>query len=60
MDSHSPLRLILEVDPGSDPIGGHLEGPDGHVEFVGWLGLASALEQLLSGPAQADARAPTD
>lgn len=48
MDSHPSLRLVLEVDPRTEPISGHLEGSAGNVEFVGWLGLASALEQLLA------------
>ena len=41
------LRVALELDLGSETIGGRIEGPDGPLEFSGWLGLASALEQLL-------------
>lgn len=57
MDTNSPLtdepdpalprRVVLELDLGSETIGGRLEGPDGPLDFSGWLGLASALEQLL-------------
>jgi hypothetical protein len=57
MDTHSPLtdnadpalplRVALELDLGTETIGGRIEGPDGPLEFSGWLGLASALEQLL-------------
>lgn len=58
MDSHPALRLVLEVDPRTEPISGHLEGTSGNVDFVGWLGLASALEQLLRGSAEDEQAAP--
>ncbi len=45
-----PLKVALELDLGAETIGGRLEGPDGPLEFSGWLGLASALEQVI-GPA---------
>ncbi len=45
-----PLKVALELDLGAETIGGRFEGPDGPLEFSGWLGLASALEQLI-GPA---------
>lgn len=41
------IRVALELDLDADTIGGRLEGPEGQREFTGWLGLASALEQLL-------------
>jgi len=47
VDAALPLRVVLELDLGSETIGGRIEGPDGPLEFSGWLGLASALEQLL-------------
>jgi hypothetical protein len=46
-----PRTFTLVVDPDSEPIRGRLE--DEHAfgrDFVGWLGLASALEVLLSAP----------
>jgi hypothetical protein len=39
----------LELDAAADPIAGSLRDERGDdVDFVGWLGLASALERLLS------------
>jgi hypothetical protein len=52
MDSH-PIKLTLEVEPGVEPISGRIQDSDGRRssggprEFVGWLGLASALENLI-------------
>ncbi|HEX3737801.1 MAG TPA: hypothetical protein VHV53_09690 [Solirubrobacterales bacterium] len=41
--------LALEIDPGHGPIHGSLrEGDAAPLEFVGWLGLAQALERALS------------
>ncbi len=50
MGPAEPLKVALELDLGAETIGGRLEGPDGPLEFSGWLGLASALEQVI-GPA---------
>ena len=47
MSAAVPLRVALELDLDAETIGGRLEGPNGPLEFSGWLGLASALEQLL-------------
>jgi hypothetical protein len=50
---------MLEIDPGSDPISGRLQH-DGHPahEFVGWLGLARALELTLDEPAPSPPGSP--
>jgi len=49
MSSAQRLVLTLEVDPASDPITGSVGVAHGDtVEFLGWLGFAAALEQLLS------------
>jgi hypothetical protein len=42
--------LLLELDPGSDPISGRLGDSADSVEFSGWLGLASAIQRLLDHP----------
>jgi hypothetical protein len=42
-----PLRLTLDLDPGSDPVAGVLSY-GGHAEaFVGWSGLSRAIELAL-------------
>lgn len=45
-----PQRTFtLSVDVGSDPIAGNLADElGGRKEFIGWLGLARALETLLA------------
>jgi hypothetical protein len=45
----APTRVLtLEIDTGSDPIAGRLsEGGAPGRQFVGWLGLARALELAL-------------
>lgn len=41
------ISLKLELEPGVEPISGRLVAVDGRsVDFVGWLGLSSALERL--------------
>jgi hypothetical protein len=41
--------MTLELDVGADPIAGTLRDRRGHsVEFSGWLGLAAALEEVVS------------
>jgi len=52
-------RLVtLEFAPDADPIEGRIEdaGGKGH-EFVGWLGLAAALQSAMRGP---DVTEPAD
>jgi hypothetical protein len=60
MASDCARTLTLEIDPGSDPICGRLrEGPDAKgEEFVGWLGLARALERALEAGPPASAGGP--
>lgn len=53
-----PRRLTLEVDPDDDPIRGRVSEGDALAEpFVGWLGMARALERVLSRPAPDQASA---
>jgi hypothetical protein len=47
--------LILEIDSDTDPVSGRLgEGTGPSVPFVGWLGLARALERVLDAPSPPD------
>jgi hypothetical protein len=41
------LRLMLELEVGSDPIVGSLQSGEKHAEFSGWVGLATALEEAM-------------
>jgi hypothetical protein len=48
MTSTTLLRLSLELRPGTSPLCGRIVDESGGVhEFVGWTGLASALEEVL-------------
>jgi hypothetical protein len=41
------LRLVIELEPGAKPIHGTVTDGGGQVrEYVGWLALISALEEL--------------
>ena len=54
VDQHPTVRVTLEFEPGSDPPCGRLLTGDAVHPFVGWLGLATALEHVIG----ADAPAP--
>jgi hypothetical protein len=41
------IVLRLEVERDADPIRGSIEVAGGELEFVGWVGLANALGQIL-------------
>jgi hypothetical protein len=41
-------EYVLELDVESDPIEGRVSGGGEGVEFTGWLGLASAIERMIS------------
>jgi hypothetical protein len=43
-----PIRFQVEVQPGAEPISGNVRWGDALIPFVGWVGLASALEQVLA------------
>ena len=48
MTSTTLLRLTVELRPGSAPLRGRVVGAAGRArDFVGWTGLASALEEVL-------------
>lgn len=58
--SRHTLTLELELDGAedADAIAGRLSDSAGHgTDFVGWLGLASAIETLAGSPALDDANA---
>ena len=52
-DPEHPLRLVLELERGSEPIRGKITGPTGRTrEYVGWLALTNALEELRRASAE--------
>ena len=57
MSDAAPVSVRLDLDPAADPIRGTLtvngREPD---EFVGWLGLAAAIEPLIVGAESSDRR----
>jgi hypothetical protein len=42
------VRVMLELDVGSEPIVGSLQAHGRRFDFSGWVGLATALEQAIS------------
>ena len=62
VDQHPTVRVTLEFEPGSDPPCGRLLTGDAVYPFVGWLGLATALEHVIGAdaPTQSGAPASTD
>ena len=62
VDQSPAVRVTLEFEPGSEPPRGRLLTGDAVYPFVGWLGLATALEHVIGAdaPAQPGAPAPTD
>jgi hypothetical protein len=62
VDQPLPVRVTLEFEPGSEPPRGRLLTGDAIYPFVGWLGLATALEHVIGAgaPAHSSAPVPTD
>ena len=62
VDQEPTVRVTLEFEPGSDPPCGRLLTGDAVYPFVGWLGLATALEHVIGAdaPLRSGAPAPTD
>jgi hypothetical protein len=52
------VRVTLEFEPGSDPPCGRLLTGDAVYPFVGWLGLATALEHVIGANAPTQPGAP--
>ena len=52
------MRVTLEFEPGSDPPRGRLLTGQAAYPFVGWLGLATALEHVIGADAAARSGAP--
>ena len=51
MTSTTPMQVTLELQRGSDPLSGRVVDEAGRShDFVGWIGLASALEEVLVTP----------
>lgn len=44
-------RLVVEIDHDGHSIAGTVRDPHGgSIDFIGWLGLAAAIEELAAGP----------
>jgi hypothetical protein len=41
------LRVMLELEVGSEPIVGNLQSHAKRLDFSGWIGLATALEEMI-------------
>jgi len=48
MANRDRLRLMLELEVGSEPIVGSVQAHGSRFDFSGWVGLAPALEQAIS------------
>ena len=62
VDQPPTVCVTLELEPGSEPPRGRLLTGDAVYPFVGWLGLATALEHVIGAdaPIRASAPMPTD
>jgi len=62
VDQSSTVCVTLEFEPGSDPPRGRLLTGQAVYPFVGWLGLATALEHVIGAdaPTRPGAAAPID
>ena len=62
VDQPATVRVTLEIEPGADPPRGRLLTGRADYPFVGWLGLATALEHVIGADAatRADAPGPAD
>jgi len=61
VDQPPTVRVTLEFVPGSDPPRGRLLTGQAAYPFVGWLGLATALEHVIGADApESGAAAPGD
>ena len=58
VDQPATVRVTLEFEPGSDPPRGRLLTGQAAYPFVGWLGLATALEHVIGADAAARSGAP--
>ena len=52
-----PIRVVLELEAGSEPIRGTLVGEAGEVSFSGWIELTVAVEDARRRGAAADGSA---
>ena len=58
VDQPPTERVTLEFEPGSDPLCGRLLTGQAAYPFVGWLGLATALEHVIGADAPTGPGAP--
>ncbi len=56
-----PLSFTIEMDADASPIAGRLRPGGAEIPFVGWIGLARALERVLGpgSPPKADEQTNT-
>ncbi len=48
MRNTTPIVLTLEIEPGSEPVGGRIVDESGTLrEFAGWMGLARVIGDVL-------------
>ncbi len=51
MTPPTPRRLLVELDHDGHSIAGRVRDPEGgSIDFLGWLGLAAAIEELAERP----------
>jgi hypothetical protein len=61
MDDPERQQVMLELDPGSEPIAGRLRPADGAAsEFVGYLALIEAIEAIRSDGSSPPATRPPE
>jgi len=62
VDQPPTVSVTLEFEPGSDPPRGRLLTGQAVYPFVGWLGLATALEHVIGAdaPERPGSAAPAD
>lgn len=62
VDQPPTVRVTLEFEPGCDPPRGRILTGQAVYPFVGWLGLATALEHVIGpdAPARPGAPVPAD
>jgi len=58
VDQRPMVRVTLEFEPGSDPPRGRLLTGQAVYPFMGWLGLATALEHVIGAEAATRPSAP--
>jgi hypothetical protein len=59
--SRTPIRVVLEIDPDSNPVQGRFCAPgEPDRPFSGWLALAEAITAIHASRPPADVAVPTE